>query len=266
MGMAQPLDGMVEIRHAADGRQSRAGYERIFGGAGIRQPRRTWPRVLDLLEARPGERLLDLASGEAGVLEAARGRGLEAVALDLSILALRRARDRAPGAVVLAGDGERLPFADGAFERVLCFGSLEHFDDPAAGAREVARVLAPAGRALVQLPNTFGLRWNVAHAWRHGEPCDDGQPIQRYGTRHQWRRLLETAGLRVLRTCPYEDRTHLQRPWHWLAAARHPSRWLIPLAPWLPVDMAMAFMFVCAGTGTPAPPPGPAAATARAAR
>lgn len=244
-GTDDPLTGMVEIRHATDSRTSQVRYNRLFGGPGMRQPASAWPWLLDLLQVRPGQRLLDVASGEAGMLPFARARGLFAVAVDLAVAALRTARSRDAGSCMLVADGERLPFADGSFERVLSFGSLEHYNDPARGAAELARVLAPEGLALVQVPNTFGLRWNLAYAWRHGEVCDDGQPIQRYGTRMQWQRLLEAGGLAVLRTVAYEDRTQLQTPRDWLLALAYPSRLLIPLSPCLPIDMASTFVFIC---------------------
>jgi hypothetical protein len=95
----------------------------------------------------------------------------------------------------------------------------------------------------VLVPNTFGLRWNVLHVWTSGDVCDDGQPLQRYGTRRQWARLLEAGGLAVERVLGTEGAPLRGR--EWLAAARHPSRLLVPLASRLPVDMASLLVFLC---------------------
>ena len=44
---------------------------------------------------------------------------------------------------------ESLPFEDDTFELVLCTQVLEHLLDPAAGIRELARVVAPGGTLLL---------------------------------------------------------------------------------------------------------------------
>jgi SAM-dependent methyltransferase len=233
--------GLVEIRHAA----ADAGrtYERIYAGEGIRYTEAFDRWLFGLLGLRPGDSLLDVACGEGQLLHLARAAGVRASGVDFSPRALRRADDR--GSLAVA-DGAQLPFAAGRFDAVTSIGSLEHYVDPVAGARELARVLRSAGRAVVLLPNTFGLRWNVAYAWRHGAPCDDGQPLQRYGTRLQWARILEAAGLAVVEVIGAEGPgPDLATPAGWLAAMRHPSRWLVPLAARLPVDMASLLVFRC---------------------
>jgi len=45
----------------------------------------------------------------------------------------------------IAATGERLPFADGAFDVVLCDNVVDHAEDPARIARELARVLTAGG-------------------------------------------------------------------------------------------------------------------------
>ncbi|MFQ9916445.1 MAG: class I SAM-dependent methyltransferase [Flavonifractor plautii] len=56
------------------------------------------------------------------------------------------ARKKLGGAVELVqGDAERLPFADGRFEVLLCNDSFHHYPNPGAAAAEFARVLQPGG-------------------------------------------------------------------------------------------------------------------------
>lgn len=236
---------MIEIRHVAG--DTRAAYDEIYSGPGIRHPEWLWPWLLDLIEARPGMRLLDVACGEGQLLRRAASRGIEAHGVDLSAVALSRAADGLAEGVLCVADGEALPYADGVFDRVTNLGSLEHYRDPLLGAREMARVARADGLVCLHVPNAFGLRWSVLHAWRHGDVHDDGQPIQRYGTRGQWTRLLEAGGLVVERVLPFDEPADLpsrRADWPRLLT-RHPSRALIPATRFLPVDMASIFLFLC---------------------
>jgi SAM-dependent methyltransferase len=67
------------------------------------------------------------------------------------------ARERAVAAgaqVALAvGDAERLAFADGSFDRVNCSRVLLHLERPETAVAEMARALAPAGRAVLWEPD-----------------------------------------------------------------------------------------------------------------
>jgi len=240
--------GMVEIRHVEGG--TRSAYDEIYADVGIRHPDALWLWLLRLIDVQPGMRLLDVACGEGQLLRFATMMGVEAHGVDLSHVALVPARLGSPGALAAVADGEALPYPDAYFDRVTNMGSLEHYEDPARGAAEMARVLKPDGLVCLHVPNTFGLRWNVMHAWRRGDVHDDGQPIQRYGTRAQWTRLLAAGGLSVERVLGYEEAADWpQRPADWLGLVRHPSRVLIPAARFLPVDMASIFLFLCRKAG-----------------
>ena len=236
--------GMIEIRHVAG--STRAAYEAIYGAAGLRHVERFGTWLLDLADVGPGMRLLDVACGEAQLPRQAAARGAQAYGVDLSEAALRRGLAGRPHTGLAVADGEALPFPGAFFDRVTSIGSLEHYADPVRGAAELARVLAPNGLAAVLVPNTFGLRWNVLYAWRHGDPHDDGQPLQRYGSPGQWARLLAAGGLAPERVVGHESLELAPTgPAAMLACLRHPSRLLIPLAGHLPVNMASMLVFVC---------------------
>jgi demethylmenaquinone methyltransferase/2-methoxy-6-polyprenyl-1,4-benzoquinol methylase len=106
------------------------------------------------VEATPGDRVLDVATG-TGMVAAAlvRRYGCSVVGLDQSeeMLAGARAKLRAQPALaarieLVRGEAERLPFADGEFDALTFTYLLRYVDDPAATISELARVVKPGGR------------------------------------------------------------------------------------------------------------------------
>jgi demethylmenaquinone methyltransferase / 2-methoxy-6-polyprenyl-1,4-benzoquinol methylase len=109
-----------------------------------RRWRHTTARVLD---ARDGERVLDLAAGTAVSTEEFARAGAWCVAADFSLGMLRSGRRRsAPRG---AADALGLQFADERYDAVtICFG-LRNFVDTKAALVEIARVVKPGGRLVV---------------------------------------------------------------------------------------------------------------------
>jgi ubiquinone/menaquinone biosynthesis C-methylase UbiE len=106
----------------------------------------------------PGGRILEVGCGP-GLLSArlAQTHGLEVTGLDLDPAMIELAganaltssggAGRVPSFVI--GDVAALPFDDGTFDTVVSTFSLHHWSDRTAGLNEIARVLAPGGRALI---------------------------------------------------------------------------------------------------------------------
>jgi SAM-dependent methyltransferase len=112
----------------------------------------------------PPRRLIDVGCGLGSY-----GRGLLAEGyawLGVEINAEDCAELTRQGLPHHRGDGQSLPFADGAFDAALCLEVLEHIAEPRAFLREVARV-APA-QLIVSVPNCelLGYLWDhLATPW-----------------------------------------------------------------------------------------------------
>jgi SAM-dependent methyltransferase len=105
--------------------------------------------ILDALRLGPDDRLLEIGCGGGLLLRDALSTGAAVTGLDHSDEMVRLTRDRAPGADVVLGAAEDLPFVDGAFTAVAMSIVFMFLPDPVAVLRECRRVLAPGGRAAI---------------------------------------------------------------------------------------------------------------------
>lgn len=145
---------------------------------------RRMARLLERLAPLEGMTFLDLGCGAgwAASLAKTTGRVARTIGLDFSSTALQLARRRDPAILWIQADGGRLPLATDAVDRIFCGGSIEHFPDVAGGIVEVYRVLKPAGRAVLVVPN-FYVRTE--------------QPLEFRATYWGWKKLIEQAGLTI---------------------------------------------------------------------
>lgn len=111
--------------------------------------------VVEWLAPRAGERILDLGCGDGALTEKLVAAGAEVVGVDTSPELLEAARGRGLDARQM--DGETLAFS-AEFDAVFSNAALHWMTDPAAVIAGVARALKPGGRFVGE----FGGHGNVA--------------------------------------------------------------------------------------------------------
>ncbi len=135
---------------------SLGGVERTdIGGAG-RFPQGdqlSYHYELALRHVPPGSRVLDVACGVGFGTRLLAERCGTVVGLDRDAESVARARaaDGAHTSDYVVGDATRLPFADGAFDTVVSFETIEHVPH-LPFLDEIRRVLAPGGLLLLSTP------------------------------------------------------------------------------------------------------------------
>jgi ubiquinone/menaquinone biosynthesis C-methylase UbiE len=114
-----------------------------------------------LEEAGPAARVADIGCGPGHVTSWLARRGAAAVGIDLSAAMVAVGRREHPEAEFRPGDFLALPAADGEFSAAVAFYSLIHLEpgELTPALREIRRVLAPGGAALV----SFHVGSDVVH-------------------------------------------------------------------------------------------------------
>ena len=80
---------------------------------------------------------------------------------------------RAASSTVLVFD-EELPLVDASIDRIILVHALEHAENPRETLKEIWRVLSPAGRAVIVVPNRRGVWARFEHT-----PFGTGRPFSR---------------------------------------------------------------------------------------
>jgi ubiquinone/menaquinone biosynthesis C-methylase UbiE len=141
---------------------------------------RAWARTPE--SSRLEARWLDAGAGAGTYTRLLASLGRQVTAMDYSIPTVQKAKQRTRDVTWLAADVTRLPFADGSFDGVLCFGVMQALSSPHDALREIRRVLVPGGVLWVDALNarciaaSFGevkRRWRKLPAHlRYDEPRD----------------------------------------------------------------------------------------------
>ena len=118
-----------------------------------------YPGVTRLLEAEPGNQILDIGSGTSSypLMLAQQGAGVIAVELEPARAAWQQAKARQLGLNVqpVVADACALPFAANTFSRITSVSAIEHIPNDRAVGAEMGRVLKAGGIAALSVPYTF---------------------------------------------------------------------------------------------------------------
>ena len=150
------------------------------------------------LDARPGERILDVATGTGWSARNVARTGAAVTGVDISDELLAAARDLSghltPPIQYRLGDAERLPFDDGAFDGIISTFGVMFAVDQAQAAAELGRVCRSSGRlALATWTPTGSVAEFFAIVARHsGAPPPPSSPLT-WGDPSQVEKLLGKA-------------------------------------------------------------------------
>ena len=124
-------------------------YDLVNDLLAVGQTRRWRRAVIDAVNPKAGERVLDLAAGTGTSSVPFAKAGALVIPVDFSLGMLRVGKRKHPGLPFVAGDGLALPFADGVFDAATISFGLRNLHDLQGGLAELMRVVRPGGRLVI---------------------------------------------------------------------------------------------------------------------
>ena len=158
-----------------------------------------WQNMLEWLDPKEGEMILDIACGGGAFSLKTAEKGCEVCGVDISENAIKSAKRLAEREKIMCefeiGSAEDLPYPDGYFDKVVCSSSLEHFKDDIKALKEMHRVLKPNGSVVLTTDSfTYPVRDELKEKHRAIAY------VVNYYTRETLKKRFEIAGFEMNRT------------------------------------------------------------------
>ena len=177
--------------------------------------------LLELLEAKAGERILDVGCGTGHLTEQIAAKGAKVTGVDRSPEMIRQARVAHPGIHFEVMDAREMAFKE-KFDAVFSNATLHWIKEPERSIEGIARALRPGGRFVAEFGgkgNIAGLVAAVERAWAKLRLPGALPNPWYYPSLAEYAGLLEKHGLEVTygllfdRPTPLEDGDQGLRNW-----------------------------------------------------
>ncbi len=167
--------------------------------------------VLSLLDAKPGERILDVGCGSGHLTKQIADAGAEVIGLDSSPEMIATAKAAYPALTFLVADASDFAF-DEPFDAIFSNAALHWVERAEAAVICMARVLKPGGRFVIEMGgkgNIAGIATSLERAIRrqHGREVKATNYFPSIG---QYASLLEKHGIEVTSAVLFDRPTKLE--------------------------------------------------------
>lgn len=169
--------------------------------------------LIDLLDPKPGQRILDLGCGTGHLARAIADRGAVVIGVDHSSAMIEQARANYPGIQFEIADATDFS-GDTPFDAVFSNAVLHWVRDAEGAARSISRALKPGGRLVAE----FGGRGNVSQIIEAmlsvlrdtGYPSREGRNPWYFPSIGEYAALLEGQGLEPTSAALFDRPTLLE--------------------------------------------------------
>ena len=188
--------------------------------------------LVELLDPKSGERILDLGCGTGHLTAQIAAGGANVVGLDHSADMLTEARDAYPGLEFVQGDARDFTFPE-PFDAVFSNAVLHWIKPPEAAARCVYNALRPGGRFVAELGGYGNVR-RVEAAMRVALEItgvrSGGSPMY-FPRLSEYATVLEKAGLEVRSALLFDRPTPLEGEAGFVNWVKMFGRWALESVP-----------------------------------
>src|SRR5690242_19733480 len=168
--------------------------------------------VIELLDPKPGEHILDVGCGTGQLTHKIAERGATVVGLDASPEMIGQARQNYPQLKFALGDGAHMTF-DNEFDAVFSNAALHWILDASGAARSMYRALRSGGRFIAELGGKGNIQLiETAVRTRLQKYASEPLPSARtfFPSLAEYAAVLESSGFEVRFAALFERPTPLE--------------------------------------------------------
>lgn len=162
------------------------------------RPVRAYKIFPKILNVKKGDTILDVACGLGRLLEACVPYDVNLHGVDLSDVAVEKAKVNVPSAHIAEGNAENLKFEDETFDHITCLGSLERMIDTKKVLSEINRIGKKDAKFCFLVRNKNGFTWFIKK--KLGIVNKKGhQGAKSY---EEWEDIFKSTGYKILDVYP----------------------------------------------------------------
>jgi len=230
--MSKQLDNQEQITQWFNTTYTKRGFWYL-------RPIKAYSIFLELLEAKPDQKLLDIACGLGRLLEASQDYKVKPFGIDISDVAISKAKERFPDFNLSVANAESLPFDDNAFDLITCIGSLERIVNTQNALKEMLRVGNRHSKYCFLVRNSETTSWQIFKTllgMKNEKGHQDAKNLK------EWTSIFETAGFDVLNVYPdqYPLKKKVRRKYIWLKKVNYKH----VVKSHEPIEKANEFLFI----------------------
>ena len=193
---------------------------------------------LTMLQVEKNKDLLDVACGLGRMIAVSYESGLKPSGIDISDIAVKKAKLKYQDADIRVGNAENLPYADSTFDYVTCLGSLERMLDRKKALSEMKRVLSDSGKICLMVRNSESWFWKFIQnpfGFVNKKGHQDAMTLE------DWSSLFQDSGFNIVNI--YKDQWPLMKWKRYLSLGTWNGYNRIHKG-WIPLRYAYEFVFI----------------------